>query len=136
MNEPEAREAQTPLEKNLAEVKVRIDAGTLPEFEPNVEKTLLLPFDSVKIRMLTREGTPVASGVRRIFGFMFEVEAPGVDRLFVKRLRIETAPVTFDYALFREFDLPKSLEIGIGGILQKTVQEHLLVEIVSHVEKV
>lgn len=129
-------EGQTPVEKNLAEVKARLDAGTFPEFDPKAERIVIVPFDRVKIRLLTREGALLPSGVRRVFGFMFEVEEPSVDKLFVKRVHIRVVDVTFDYSLVCEFDLPDCLEVGIGGILQKTKPGHFLVEIVSRMEKV
>ncbi len=83
----------------------------------------VVAFDDVKIKLLTRQGRPVPSGTQRVFGGYFEIEATGVHKLFVKKASISGASVVFDYATVGEFDLPTSLEVGTGGILQKTVPD-------------
>lgn len=126
-NEPQAREgfgAKPPV-RDYSKI----------EYEPNKEAVITLPFDAVKIKALTKQGTPIPSGVRRVVGTHFEVEAPGVDKLIVKRVHIRAVGVTFNYVGPSEFDLPSSLEVGVDGILQKTVHEILPVNIVSHVIK-
>ncbi len=91
----------------------------------------IFAFDQVKIKLQTKRGTPLASGVRCVLAGHFEVEAPGVNKLFVKSVRIEAAGVEFDYMSIGEFDLPASLEVGVHGILQKTVPDHFPVGVTS-----
>jgi hypothetical protein len=105
------------------------------EYEPNKEAVITLAFDAVKIKMFIKQGTPIPAGVSHVIGSHFEVEAPGVDPLLVKRVHIMAAGVTFNYEGSSEFDLPACLEVGTDGILQKTVQAHLPVQIVSRVVK-
>lgn len=91
----------------------------------------IFPFTDVKIKLLTKQGKPMPSGVRRVLADYFEIEAPGVSKLFVKSARIRAAGVEFDYMSIGEFDLPASLEVGIDGVLQKTVPDHFPVGITS-----
>jgi hypothetical protein len=95
------------------------------------ETRSLFAFDDVKIRLLTKAGPPLASGVRRVWAAFFQVVAPGLNKLFVKSVRIEAAGVEFNYARPGEFDLPASLEVGPRGILQKTVPDIFPIEIIS-----
>jgi hypothetical protein len=88
-------------------------------------------FNAVKITLLTKQGKPIPSGVRRVLAGHFEVEAPDVNKLFVKSVRIEAAGVEFDYMSIGEFDLPAALEVGTNGILQKTVPDHFPVGVTS-----
>lgn len=101
--------------------------------DPHRERTVLLPFDAVKIRLFTKEGNPLPSGLRRVFGHCFEVEAPRVREFLVKHVGIAAVGVEFNYANACEFDLPAALEVGPNGILQKTVPDLFPVGIVSYV---
>ncbi len=88
-------------------------------------------FDDVTIKLFFKTGDTLASGTRRVSASHFEVQAPGVNPLFVKRISILGLGIAFDYAPAGEFDLPAALEVGTNGILQKKVPEHFPVEIIS-----
>lgn len=114
------------------------------EMKQGVESEVELPFEVVKVTMLDKRGDPLGDGALIGWNFAFEVEAPEVQKLLVKKVRFigwagnETKTLlVLDYSTTGHVHLLPWFRVGNEGRLMARDPEGIgiTVEITSFVRK-
>ena len=112
------------------------------EMKQGVESKVELPFEWVKVTLLDKKGDPSRDLALAGWRWLFEVEASGVEKLLVKKVRFlrragndTKSLLVLDYSVARYVHLLPWFRVGEEGRLLARDPDGITVEITSFVRK-